>query len=300
MSHRKSSRHGYAWGGLFVLVSSAALAACDGGDGDGAGCPQVAGQWSLSGTCELSSCTITQTGCQLELECDGLMGTGTVGAQSVSFRDETGRCTGTLGDLVDEDGDGFISPTLSGTCRPLEGGESCDYAADCASGECTIAPQEDADGGEAGRGGSGGGGGGGTGGSSEVDGTGAIDPEVCSECVLSACEAASTTCAQEGDCASIVDCAVAIQTLRQRDRGRGRVAPRDELRLGLRRKTVELRLRIRRFGVRIFLICTALQETPCLLMPCRSSLMGRFLKQRKEPSVYGSDQTGRREHHTHC
>ena len=45
--------------------------------------------------------------------------------------------------------------------------------------------------------------------------------------------------------AGFVDRAVTIQSFRQRNGGRGGVAPGNELRLGVRREAVELRLRIR-------------------------------------------------------
>lgn len=134
------------WWTLWVGIGALSLAfvgcsSSSSGEGGGS-CPQISGNWSLSG-CSDTSCTVTQSGCSLTLTCSpsGDTYTGSLSGNDVSFSTASVSCAGTV-----------TGTTGSGTCSG--GGQTCNFTASCQSGAC---------------GGSGTGGGGGTGGGSGID-----------------------------------------------------------------------------------------------------------------------------------
>jgi len=158
MDYRSVALREIGWGGTVVALASIGLASCVGGGGGG-GCPQLDGTWMVTGSCVDTagiSCEINQEedSCSITLSCsDGRTLMGSVSKSSASFRDEDVSCTGQLDDLDDE-GSGFINPTIDGSCTPT-GGEMCDIDARCQSGNCTI-PEDDDDDNDEGDSGSGG------------------------------------------------------------------------------------------------------------------------------------------------
>ena len=167
---------GFCWSGAVVAAASMGLMACPGGDGDGGGnCPELAGDWSVSGTCTNTRCELEQSGCSITFTCDdGRTLNGTVSKGSATFSDSDVRCTGSLDGLEDDDGDGTIAPELDGMCTPIAEGDACDYTANCLNGDCTVPDQDEgSDEGGSGEGGSSGEGdsgeGGGAGGQSGGD-----------------------------------------------------------------------------------------------------------------------------------
>jgi len=242
MTYRSVAFRELALGAAAALVS-VSLLGCPGGGGGGGSCPEISGTWNAGGSCTSASCEITQDGCSITLECsDGRTFEGTVSKSSARFRDTDASCNGQLEGLEDDDGDGTISPVLQGSCT-VEG-DMCDFSAACSTGECTI-PDEDQGsdegdsgaGGRSGQGGSsgflggGGSGAGGSGGSGPAgeggisgdggfggDGGdppagnggvgGSVSSDECGDCILSACAVEANACQTQGECASIVDCAV--------------------------------------------------------------------------------------------
>lgn len=230
------------WGGAAVVLASAGLMGCPGGSGKG-GCPEISGDWSVSGTCVSgpSSCEVQQTGCSITLSCsDGRTLSGSVSKGSVSFSDEDVSCSGQLDKLEDDDGDGLIHPKIEADCHPM-GGEACEIEADCQSGDCTVPEEEDdGDGGEGGRSGNGGSSGflgGGAGGVSGGDsgeggfsgagtggfsgagsggfsgspaGNGGVGGSVgsCGDCIDANCSAERSACNAQFECGQVLDCAI--------------------------------------------------------------------------------------------
>ena len=86
-----------------------------GGSGGGSGgsggttgsCASIAGTYTVSGTCGVDQCVITQNGCSVNFECDdgAASYTGSVTQSSVSFTGVTGTCQGTVS-----------GSSLSGSC----------------------------------------------------------------------------------------------------------------------------------------------------------------------------------------
>jgi hypothetical protein len=222
--------------GAAAALASVSLLGCPGGGGGGGGCPEIGGSWNVSGACTNATCEFTQDGCSITLECDdGRTLQGTVSKGTASFRDSEVSCTGEFEGLEDEDGDGDIAPGLEGSCT-IEG-EMCDYFAECSTGDCRI-PDDDGssdegDSGEGGRSGQGGasgflgGGQGGDGpaGTGGISGAGGISGQAgdtpagnggvggvvsgnCGSCVQSACSSAASACQSEGECGTILECAL--------------------------------------------------------------------------------------------
>jgi hypothetical protein len=88
-----------------------------GGSGGGS-CADIAGTYSVSGTCGVDDCVITQSGCSVNFECDdgSASYTGTVTASTVSFSGVTGTCQGAVS-----------GGTLTGTCTGALG--ACTFSA---------------------------------------------------------------------------------------------------------------------------------------------------------------------------
>ncbi len=114
---------------VFVGAALAALGlSCSSSDSGGGGgnCPDVSGTWTLSGTCRDTSCTISQNGCNVTLNCSptGTTYTGSVSGSSISFGDGSGTCNGNL-----------ATKTASGSCNE-PGVGTCDWSASCQTGGC--------------------------------------------------------------------------------------------------------------------------------------------------------------------
>src|SRR5262245_27323764 len=107
-------------------------------------CPNLAGEWSLSGTCQSSSCTVSQNQCNFTAECsDGTTMTGKASSTSVALSGNGVRCSGKL-----EPGS---PPHFTGTCESPGG--QCTVAGSCEPGACARASQPGQDGGIGGGGG---------------------------------------------------------------------------------------------------------------------------------------------------
>jgi hypothetical protein len=89
-----------------------------GGSGGGGDCANIAGTYTVSGTCGVDDCVITQSGCNVNFECDdgSASYTGSVTQSSVSFTGVTGTCQGTV-----------AGNTLTGSCTGALG--MCTFSA---------------------------------------------------------------------------------------------------------------------------------------------------------------------------
>lgn len=88
------------------------------------GCPDIAGEWQISGTCGPDVCTISQAGCEATLKCSNGASsyTGSIVGQKITYTGKAGNgvpatCSGTL-----------AGDTLAGTCTPV-GSPPCSFAA---------------------------------------------------------------------------------------------------------------------------------------------------------------------------
>ena len=116
---------------LLVAAGILVAAACtepldteedDPGTGTGTGtepaCPDVSGVWAVTGTCLVSECVISQSGCSLSFECDTGTFDGTVTSAGVSFQATMEVCEGTF--------EG--TNTIAGSCADA-GAVTCTFTA---------------------------------------------------------------------------------------------------------------------------------------------------------------------------
>jgi hypothetical protein len=156
----------------------------DGGPSAGSACPELSGSWSVSGTCEATSCTVTQVGCTLTLNCnDGVRYMGTATRSRVTFSHAGVSCSAAL------EGRAALR---EGTCSASDEDQSssCDFEAACARGICASGGDGDGDGDDDGG----------------VDPDRTIDTELCAQCLADRCEAQMTTCEGIDECDAVVDC----------------------------------------------------------------------------------------------
>jgi hypothetical protein len=107
-------------------VAIIAASAC--GSSSSGGCPDLSGSWSLTGSCSLSQCTVTQSACDLSVSCnDGTTYAGNSSSSTLSFGNSTSQCSGTLDST---------KTVANGSCQSMSG--PCDYIATCASGACAM------------------------------------------------------------------------------------------------------------------------------------------------------------------
>lgn len=128
----------FMWGAL--LVAASACSSHGGGGGGGACERDLSGRWSISGSCPLSSCTVTQTGCAFSVRCnDGSQLNGSVsGVQFSGIANSsrsTSNCTGTL-----------EGSSLDGSCSTAttRGTSVCTFRASCSDGPCGTPLERDA------------------------------------------------------------------------------------------------------------------------------------------------------------
>ncbi len=107
-------------GGLPGVGGGSAGTPGSGGGGGNPGCADVSGSYVVTGSCDITACKVTQTGCTANFECNNGAAsyTGSVGGSSVTFAGFTGTCQGVLS------GD-----TLMGTCTDTLGLATCQYTA---------------------------------------------------------------------------------------------------------------------------------------------------------------------------
>ena len=107
-------------GGSAGTPGSGGSAGTPGSGGGNPGCADISGSYVVTGTCDITACKVTQTGCTANFECDNGAAsyTGSVGGNSVTFAGFTGTCQGVLS------GD-----TLMGTCTDTLGLATCQYTA---------------------------------------------------------------------------------------------------------------------------------------------------------------------------
>jgi hypothetical protein len=148
----------------FPFLGLAMFGAC-GSDSDGGGnCADYSGRWSIAGDCpNVTECDAEQNGCRITFNCnDNSELTGRVNGDSITFSNSDVECSIDLDNV--EDGE---QPQGDGSCD-ISGGGSCEFTAECESGECLEAGS--GSGGSGGRGGNGGrGGSGGSGGGTPLD-----------------------------------------------------------------------------------------------------------------------------------
>ncbi|MFO0567167.1 MAG: hypothetical protein U0263_15970 [Polyangiaceae bacterium] len=133
--------------GLLVVLSPGCSSKNDSSDS----CPQIAGEYSVSGNCADSHCTIFQNECQVSMNCDvsGSGMTGSVSDSSLVFGDQDSHCSGNI-----------AGKSGSGNCT--YSGGSCNWTVTCVGGAC-LSSGSGGEGGGPGGGGFGGGGSGGVG-----------------------------------------------------------------------------------------------------------------------------------------
>ena len=99
----------YVFGIGLALTLLMGGVAC-GSDNNAPTCTNVAGTWTITGTCNVNSCVVTQSGCSISMACTGGTFTGTVSGNDVTFSNSTAACSGS--------GPGN---TASGTCATTAG-----------------------------------------------------------------------------------------------------------------------------------------------------------------------------------
>ncbi len=100
--------------------SGGGSAGTPGSAGGNPGCADLSGSYVVTGTCDITACKITQSGCTANFECNNGAESyaGAVGGNSVTFSGFTGTCQGVLS------GD-----TLMGSCTDPLGLATCQYTA---------------------------------------------------------------------------------------------------------------------------------------------------------------------------
>jgi hypothetical protein len=85
---------------------------------DGGTCVNVNGTWAVTGSCPVTSCTFSQTGCSATLDCGvGITGQVTITDHTVSVEAGPGTCSLTV--------DANLH-SMHGTCEDVFGSNSCD------------------------------------------------------------------------------------------------------------------------------------------------------------------------------
>lgn len=108
---------------VVAALAGALCSACSGNsNGSGSGqCLNISGTWSISGTCGLQSCAVSQTGCATNFTCTGgaQSYSGTVSGNTFSYSGTVlgvaGTCSGTVS-----------GTSLSGSCAG--GGSQCTFS----------------------------------------------------------------------------------------------------------------------------------------------------------------------------